>query len=202
MAQKTQKMILKIINEWLRNVQLFPKVRILEILIKAFRISGFRIRFRFESSFWISLSGCKLTIFPNIQPANRIVIISTVQYCCCCEWISDKVFDSSSKGVSPFLASYRICFKTVLLGTESRKPLSISSSENLGDIWNDKHVEVDVQQTSPHYFGKYFNIELKSIVAQHENLAAKDIFGIRVPLRIFFSFRLNKNNPRDFFTDQ
>jgi len=63
-------------------------------------------------------------------------------------------------------------------------------------------VEVDVQQTSPHYFGKYFNIELKSIVAQHENLAAKDIFGIRVPLRIFFSFRSNKNNPRNFFTDQ
>jgi len=39
-------------------------------------------------------------------------------------------------------------------------------------------------------------------VAQHENLAAKDIFGIRVPLRIFFSFRSNKNNPRNFFTDQ
>jgi len=50
--------------------------------------------------------------------------------------------------------------------------------------------------------GKYFNIELKSIVAQHENLAAKGIFGVRVPLRLFFSFRSNKNNPRDFFTDQ
>ena len=35
-----------------------------------------RIRFPFESSFWISLSGCKLTILPDIQPANRIVIIS------------------------------------------------------------------------------------------------------------------------------
>jgi len=46
--------------------------------------------------------------------------------------------------------------------------------------------------------GKYFNIELKSIVAQHENLAATRIFGVRVPLRFFFSFRLNKNNPRDF----
>jgi len=43
---------------------------------------------------------------------------------------------------------------------------------------------------------------LKSIVAQHENLAAKGIFGVRVPLRFFFSFRLNKNNPRDLFTDQ
>jgi len=35
-----------------------------------------RIRFPFESSFWISLSGCKPTILPDIQPANRIVIIS------------------------------------------------------------------------------------------------------------------------------
>jgi len=36
------------------------------------------------------------------------------------------------------------------------------------------------------------------MVAQHDNLAAKGIFGVRVPLRLFFSFRLNKNNPRDF----
>ena len=35
-----------------------------------------RIRFPFESSFWISLSGFKLTILPDIQPTNRIVIIS------------------------------------------------------------------------------------------------------------------------------
>ena len=35
-----------------------------------------RIRFPFESSFRISVSGCKLTILPDIQPANRIVIIS------------------------------------------------------------------------------------------------------------------------------
>jgi len=33
-------------------------------------------RFLFENSFWISISGCKLTILPDIQPANRIVIIS------------------------------------------------------------------------------------------------------------------------------
>jgi len=38
-----------------------------------------RIRIPFESSFWISVSGCKLTILPNIQPANRIGIISV---CC------------------------------------------------------------------------------------------------------------------------
>jgi len=37
-----------------------------------------RIRLPFESSFWISGSGWKLTILPDIQPANRIVIISAV----------------------------------------------------------------------------------------------------------------------------
>jgi len=40
-----------------------------------------RIRFLFESSFWISLSSCKLTILPDIQPANRIVIISGSHTC-------------------------------------------------------------------------------------------------------------------------
>jgi len=40
MAQTAEKMLLKIMNEWLCNVQLFPKVWILEISIKAFRISG------------------------------------------------------------------------------------------------------------------------------------------------------------------
>jgi len=39
-----------------------------------------RIRFPFEISFWISLSGCKLTIQPDIQPANRIVIISVTPH--------------------------------------------------------------------------------------------------------------------------
>jgi len=40
-------------------------------------VSDIQIRFRFpfESSFWISVSGCKLTIQPDIQPANRMVII-------------------------------------------------------------------------------------------------------------------------------
>ena len=37
-----------------------------------------RIRFPFESSFWISLSDCKLTILRDIQPANRKVIIFEV----------------------------------------------------------------------------------------------------------------------------
>ena len=41
-----------------------------------------RVRFPFESSFWISVSGCKLTILPDIQPANLIVIISGAHHCC------------------------------------------------------------------------------------------------------------------------
>jgi len=35
-----------------------------------------RIPFLFESNFWISLYGCKLTILLDIQPANWIVIVS------------------------------------------------------------------------------------------------------------------------------
>ena len=38
-----------------------------------------RIRFPFESSLWISVSGGKLIILPDIQPENHIVIISVVQ---------------------------------------------------------------------------------------------------------------------------
>jgi len=30
-----------------------------------------RTRFLFEGSYWISVSGCKLTILPDIQPANQ-----------------------------------------------------------------------------------------------------------------------------------
>jgi len=52
-----------------------------------------RIRFPFESSFWISVSGCKLTILPDIQPANRIVTISgllkglSLNYLYWCEFV-------------------------------------------------------------------------------------------------------------------
>jgi len=42
-----------------------------------------RIRFPFESSFRISVSGFKLTILPDIQPANRIVIISAANQILC-----------------------------------------------------------------------------------------------------------------------
>ena len=43
------------------------------------RVSDINIRFPFESSFWISISSCKFTILPDIQPANRIVIISAAE---------------------------------------------------------------------------------------------------------------------------
>jgi len=43
---------------------------------KSFSDIQIRIRFTFEGSFWTPVSGCKLTILPDIQPANRIVIIS------------------------------------------------------------------------------------------------------------------------------
>ena len=43
---------------------------------KSVSVIRIRIRFPFDSRFWISVSGCKLTILPDIQPANRIVIIS------------------------------------------------------------------------------------------------------------------------------
>jgi len=36
------------------------------------------ILFPFEISFWISVSGCKVNNLPEIQPENRIVIISSV----------------------------------------------------------------------------------------------------------------------------
>jgi len=76
MAQKAEKMYLKIMNELLCNVQLLPKSlnpRNIEKSVSDIRI---RVRFSFESSFCISGSGLEFTILPDIQPANRIVIIS------------------------------------------------------------------------------------------------------------------------------
>jgi len=35
-----------------------------------------RIQFPCKNSFWISVSGCKLTILPVTQPENRLVIIT------------------------------------------------------------------------------------------------------------------------------
>jgi len=49
----------------------YLNLRIIEKSVSDIRIL---IRFPFQSSFWISVSGCKLTILPDIQPANRIAI--------------------------------------------------------------------------------------------------------------------------------
>jgi len=56
----------------------FPKSLNLRNIDKSVSDIQIRIRFPFQSSFWISLSGCKLTILPDIQRANRIVIISAI----------------------------------------------------------------------------------------------------------------------------
>ena len=45
MAQKAEKMLLKIMNEWLCNVQLFPKVWILETSIKVFQMPSVKRNF-------------------------------------------------------------------------------------------------------------------------------------------------------------
>jgi len=41
-------------------------------------VSDILIWFPFESSFWISVSGCKLTILQDIHSANRIMIIFAI----------------------------------------------------------------------------------------------------------------------------
>ena len=81
-----------------------------------------RILFPFESSFWISLSGCKLTILPDIQPANRIVIISASGYGC--RQVADLAF---------LIAD--LAFLHLAFFWNQRKPdkiISFSSSEGLG----------------------------------------------------------------------
>jgi len=52
-------------------------------------VSDICIRFLFESRVWISVSGCKLTILPDIQPANRIVIISATYITTVWHWVGE-----------------------------------------------------------------------------------------------------------------
>ena len=74
MAHKAEKMLLKIMNDCaMCNFSKILNPRSIDKSVLDIRI---RIRFLFEGSFWISISGCKLTIRPDIQLANRIVIIS------------------------------------------------------------------------------------------------------------------------------
>jgi len=59
-----------------------------------------------------------------------------------------------------------------------------------------------IRGCTPEKLERHFTEDASTTIAQHENLAAKGIFGVRVPLPFFFSFRSNKNNPHDFFTNQ
>jgi len=73
MAQKAEKILLNEDNKWMIVQRATsPKSLIPRNIDKI--VSD--IQFPFETSFRISVSGCKLTILPDIQPANRIVIIS------------------------------------------------------------------------------------------------------------------------------
>jgi len=67
MAQKAGEMLPKIVKSATFSKSLDPR---------KIEKSVSDIRFPFESSFWISVSGCKLIILPGIHPANRIMIIS------------------------------------------------------------------------------------------------------------------------------
>jgi len=80
MAQNAEKMLLNEDNKWMSMQRAtFSKSLNPRNIDKSVSDIQIRIRFLFESSFRISVSGCKLTILLDIQPANRIVIISGAQ---------------------------------------------------------------------------------------------------------------------------
>jgi len=80
MAQMAEKMLLNKDNK-LMIVQCatFSKSMNPRNINKSVSDIRIRIRFPFQIRFWISVSGCKLTILLDTQPANRILIISGVQ---------------------------------------------------------------------------------------------------------------------------
>ena len=81
MAQMAEKMLLNEDNKsMIVQCATFSKILNPRNINKSISDIRIRIRFPFESSFWISASGCILTILPDIQPANRIVIISGCGY--------------------------------------------------------------------------------------------------------------------------
>jgi len=69
-----------------------------------------RIRFLFEGSFWIYVSGCNLTILPDIQPANRVVIISAAS-------------NISEKNAGTLVEKWKVIFKTWCSITRKRQEL-------------------------------------------------------------------------------
>jgi len=75
MAQMAEKMLLNEDNKWMiLQCATFSKSLNPWNINKS--VADIRIRFPFQSRFWISVSGCTLTILPDIQPANWIVVIS------------------------------------------------------------------------------------------------------------------------------
>ena len=90
-ATESWKMLPKIIHKWLCNVQLSPRGQKWPKFIpqpesSKYRVKRFgsyiliRIRFPLLSNFWISVSGWKLTILPDIQQADRLVITSDAKH--------------------------------------------------------------------------------------------------------------------------
>jgi len=80
MAKKAEKMLLIYYSKrMIMQYATFSKNLNPQNIEKSVSDIRIRIRFQFDSRFWISVSGCKLTILLDIQPANRIVIISVLQ---------------------------------------------------------------------------------------------------------------------------
>jgi len=102
MAQKTKKMLLKMMNEWLWIVQLFPKVWILEISRKAFRISGsvsgshlkavFGYPYPFANSLSCRISNRQTGYWSSLQHGRRFVLMCRIHgpqtrpYAICKAW--------------------------------------------------------------------------------------------------------------------
>jgi len=88
MAQKAEDMLLNEDNKWkIVQCATFSKSLNPRNIDKSVSDIRIRIRFPFENNFRISVCGCKPPILPDIQPANRIVILYAVRemvcfFCC------------------------------------------------------------------------------------------------------------------------
>ena len=79
MAQKAEKKLLIYYNKWMiTEYTTFSENLNPRNIDKSISDIRIHIRFSFESSVWISVSGYKLAILPDIQSASRIMIISGV----------------------------------------------------------------------------------------------------------------------------
>ena len=93
MAQKAEDMLLNEDNKWkIVQCATFSKSLNPRNIDKSVSDIRIRIRFPFENNFRISVCGCKPPILPDIQPANRIVIIYAVREMVCFFWCEIKIF--------------------------------------------------------------------------------------------------------------